>query len=163
MRKSGDWMSIWDDRILEYIMENDSGAPTEIANNDQIHVSKQHVSHRLREIADNGLLDSLGNGVYQLNKEGEQYLVGNYDAQSHEFIHPELSELQVRTSPYDSQNLVRVVEINLRPENEKAAVEQLHEYQESVKSLLTPVLFQITGIDGDAELSEEEIKSIVFQ
>ena len=162
MRKSGDWMSIWDDRILEYIVENDSGSPTRIANSDYIHISKQHVSNRLREIADNELLDSLGNGVYQINKKGEQYLLGNYNAQKNEFIHPELSEINVRTSPHDSQNQVRVVEINLRPESEKTAVEQLYKYQENIKSLLSPVLLQVTGTKADEELSEENVKNILF-
>lgn len=87
MRKSGDWMTIWDDRILEYVFENGSGSPTQIAKSDYIHVSKQHISRRLRELADHGLLNPLGNGVYEINTTGWYYLEGGYDAESGEFMH----------------------------------------------------------------------------
>ena len=163
MRKSGDWMSIWDDRILEYIMENDSGAPTQIANSENVHVSKQHISHRLRELADHELLDSIGKGMYRLNKKGEHYLLGNYDAQKQEFIHTEISNIHVRTSPYDTQNLVRVVELNLWPLSEKTAVEQLHDSKDHIRNLISPVLLQIDSRKTEEEVTEDEVKNIIFR
>jgi len=81
MRRSASWMTIWDDRILEYIWINGSGSPTKIANQEHVHVSKQHLSRRLSKLADNGLLDRLGNGVYQINHKGECYLSGFYDVE----------------------------------------------------------------------------------
>lgn len=82
MRKSGKWMSIWDERILEYLSTNESGSPTEIANNEYIHVTKQHISRRLKELSDHGLIESLGNGIYKITNKGTSYLLGNYDAES---------------------------------------------------------------------------------
>lgn len=82
MRKSGQWMTIWDDRILEYMVENGHGSPTEIASSEYIHVTKQHISRRLRKLGDHGLLSLLKNGVYQITTEGEQYLQANYDAEA---------------------------------------------------------------------------------
>jgi len=86
MRKSGAWMSIWDDRILEYISQEESGSPSEIAKNKYFHVSKQHISRRLRKLADHGLLKPLGNGVYCITDEGKKYLNGRYDAEREESI-----------------------------------------------------------------------------
>lgn len=86
MRKQAKWMGKWDDRFLEFINENGSGAPTEIAEADYIPVSKQYVSRRLNELAENDLLKPLGNGVYQITLEGIMYLYGDYDAESGEVL-----------------------------------------------------------------------------
>ena len=79
-------MTIWDDRILEYIEDNGSGSPSEIARSDYVHVSKQHISRRLRTLSEHDLLDSLGNGVYTITREGRYYLAGGYDAERGEFM-----------------------------------------------------------------------------
>ena len=89
MRKQGTWMSKWDDRILEYIYEQGSGAPTEISESDYIPISKQYVSSRLAELAEYKLLESLGNGVYQITEEGWYYLEGGYNAETGDFLHKE--------------------------------------------------------------------------
>jgi len=73
-------MSIWDDRILEYIDENDGGRVGEIGNHDLFRISNPHVSRRCKVLADHGLLRPLGNGVYVITKEGKQYLDGELDA-----------------------------------------------------------------------------------
>jgi len=80
MRKSADWMTIWDDRILEAIREEGSGSPTPLSEQKYIHVQKSHISQRLRKLAEYNLLEHLGNGVYIITSEGEQYLDGEIDA-----------------------------------------------------------------------------------
>jgi len=87
MRKSGDWMTIWDDRILEYIYTNGSGTPTQIADSEFIHVTSQHISNRLQKLSAHDLVESLGNGVYQITVEGSYYLAGGYDTASGEYMH----------------------------------------------------------------------------
>lgn len=77
-RYSGKWMSLADDRILEYISEEGSGSPQEMANN-QIRFSRAHLSRRCKKLVDYGLLNHLGNGVYVITEEGEQYLEGELD------------------------------------------------------------------------------------
>jgi predicted transcriptional regulator len=73
-------MTIWDDRLLELIREKGSGSPSELADTKIIRVSRQHVSRRLRKLADHGMLQHLGNGVYVITETGEQYLDGEIDA-----------------------------------------------------------------------------------
>jgi DeoR/GlpR family transcriptional regulator of sugar metabolism len=86
MRQSGTWQTIWDDRILEVIREEGSGSPKELADRDDIRVSRQHVSRRLQKLADHGMLKPLANGVYIITDEGEAYLDGEYDAESGTYL-----------------------------------------------------------------------------
>ena len=80
MRRSGTWMTIWDDRILEIILQEGSGSPTELAESKYVRVSPQHVSRRLKKLAEHGMLSHLGNGVYVITEIGEEYLEGEIDA-----------------------------------------------------------------------------------
>ena len=73
-------MTIWDDRILEYIEEHGSGSPKKLSESGYVRVSPQHVSRRLRKLAEHNLLMDLGNGVYAITEQGEQYLEGEIDA-----------------------------------------------------------------------------------
>jgi len=80
MRKSGAWMTIWDDRILEIIRDSEAGNATDIAKNEYVRVSRSTVTRRLSKLADHGLLKDLGNGVYMITERGEKYLNGEVDA-----------------------------------------------------------------------------------
>ncbi|APW99376.1 winged helix-turn-helix domain-containing protein [Halobiforma lacisalsi AJ5] len=82
MRYSGDWMSLVDDRILEYIHENDSGSPKEMKDEGRIRYSRQHIARRCRKLNEKGLLTHLGNGVYVITDEGEAYLEGKLDTET---------------------------------------------------------------------------------
>jgi hypothetical protein len=79
MRQSGKWMVIADDRILEYISENEHGSPTEMKEEGPIRYSRQYLSERCQKLADHGLLKPVGNGVYVITDRGEQYLDGGLD------------------------------------------------------------------------------------
>jgi Mn-dependent DtxR family transcriptional regulator len=79
-RKSADWMTIWDDRILELLRAEGPNSPTPIAEHDYIHVNKSTISRRLRKLADHGLVEPYPNGVYGITAKGEQYLDGELDA-----------------------------------------------------------------------------------
>lgn len=72
-------MTIWDDRILEYIREEESGSPKELEESGYVRVSRQHISRRLRKLAEYGLLNHLGNGIYVITERGEAYLDGKLD------------------------------------------------------------------------------------
>jgi len=80
MRKSASWMTIWDDRILEYIEEEGSGSPKELADSGYFDVSKGQISRRLRKLAEKGFLVPLANGVYLISDKGEAYLNEELDA-----------------------------------------------------------------------------------
>ena len=79
MRKSGSWMTIWDDRILEFIRSEDSGTPKELKESGYLRISKSQVSRRMKKLAEHGLLKHLGNGVYVMTDRGEAYLDGEID------------------------------------------------------------------------------------
>ncbi|WP_058366536.1 winged helix-turn-helix domain-containing protein [Haloparvum sedimenti] len=80
MRKSADWMTIWDDRILEIIREEGPMSPTPLSNHDYIRIGKSGVSKRLNRMKDHGLVQELGNGVYSITEKGVSYLDGEIDA-----------------------------------------------------------------------------------
>lgn len=82
MRHSGDWMTIVDDRVLEYIRENESGSPTAMKRDAPIHYSREYVHKRCKRLTEEGLLKHLGNGVYVITDEGEAYLDGKLDTQN---------------------------------------------------------------------------------
>lgn len=81
MRKSADWMTIWDDRILEILSDDGPNSPTPLSNHQYIHVNKSTISRRLRRMKDHGLVMELGNGVYTITSKGEEYLDGELDAE----------------------------------------------------------------------------------
>jgi len=86
MRKSGDWMALVDDRVLEYIRENGSGSPTEMKNEGPIRYSRQYIDRRCKKLAEEGLLTHLGNGVYVITEDGEAYLEGRLDTQNWRYL-----------------------------------------------------------------------------
>ena len=86
MRQSGTWMTIWDDRILEIIREEDAGRVGDLAERDAVRISQSSVSRRCKRLAEHGLLTPLGNGVYTITDEGEAYLDEEYDAENGVYI-----------------------------------------------------------------------------
>lgn len=88
MRKSSDWMTIWDDRIMEIIQEGGPTSASELKKHDYIHTSRPTITRRLNKLASHGLLHRLPNGVFGLTDEGEQYLDGELDVSKLE-KHPE--------------------------------------------------------------------------
>lgn len=80
MRKSAGWMTIADERILEYLSEHESGTPKKIADTEYIRFSRSYIHQRCEVLREYGLIQHLGNGVHIITAEGEQYLAGELDA-----------------------------------------------------------------------------------
>ena len=82
MRKSGKWMVLLDERILELLQEDEDGfmRPSEIADDDRIPYSPQYVGERCQKLAAHGLLQEVSAAVYRLTPEGDAYLNEEYDA-----------------------------------------------------------------------------------
>ncbi|MCD2202729.1 hypothetical protein [Halobacterium sp. KA-6] len=80
MRKSADWMTLWDDRLLEWAEAHDSVSAPDVKDTEYFKITRPHISRRLRKLADHGLLKELGNGVYVITDEGEAYLEGELNA-----------------------------------------------------------------------------------
>lgn len=81
MRLSADWMTLADDRILEYLSENETGTPKRMADSGLVRFSRSYVTQRCKRLVNHGLLRHLGNGVYVITEEGKQYLAGEVDAE----------------------------------------------------------------------------------
>jgi predicted transcriptional regulator len=71
-------MSQCDNRILELLEETDIVAtPFVISKN--IDYSRQYVNQRVRVLAENELLENVGEGLYRITDRGRQYLAGDLD------------------------------------------------------------------------------------
>ena len=86
MRHSGDWMTLVDDRVLEYLLENETGSPTEMMNNGPIRYSSQYIGRRCKKLREEGLVRHLGNGVYTITDDGEAYLDSRLDTQTWRYL-----------------------------------------------------------------------------
>jgi predicted transcriptional regulator len=80
MRYSADWMTIADERILEYLSTTDTSAPKKMADSGEVRFSRQYIGDRCRKLAGYGMVQHLGNGVYRITDEGREYLEGELDA-----------------------------------------------------------------------------------
>jgi len=74
MRLMGDWMVGADDRILEFLREEGPSTPTKMYEDGRVRFSRPYINVRCQELAKYGLVNNLGNGVYVITEEGEQYL-----------------------------------------------------------------------------------------
>jgi len=107
MRHSGKWMTIVDDRVLEYIREHEHGSPKEMKDNGPIPYSRAYIAERCRKLADHGLLQPVGNGVYVITERGEQYLDGDLDTHVDQPDNgPEVSEQDQPSIEDESENSV---------------------------------------------------------
>lgn len=80
MRTSAEWMTIADERILEFLSEEGPRQPKQIAHDERITFSDQYIGQRCRTLAPYGLVQNLGNGLYAVTEVGQQYLNGELDA-----------------------------------------------------------------------------------
>jgi hypothetical protein len=84
MRRSAEWQSAPDDRILEIAAEDEDGIVKvgNLAKNDDVHVGQSQVSRRCKILAEHGLLRAIGDGVYVITDEGRGYLDEKYDVEN---------------------------------------------------------------------------------
>lgn len=80
MRLSADWMVIADDRILEYLNENETGTPKQMADSGYVRFSRSYITQRCKKLLNYGLIRHLGNGVYMITERGQEYLDSDLDA-----------------------------------------------------------------------------------
>lgn len=79
MREPAEWMKpSTDDAILESLCDKGNQQPVHVAN--QIDRHRKYVGERLRELAEYGLVENLGQGLYRITDTGEAYLDGDLDA-----------------------------------------------------------------------------------
>ncbi len=88
-------MTIVDDRVLEFIRENEHGSPKQMKEEGPIPYSRQYIARRCKKLAEHGLLQHVGNGVYVITERGEAYLDGDLDT------HEDAPEEQLNESADD--------------------------------------------------------------
>ena len=81
MRYSADWMTIADERILEYLSTTETSTPKNMADSGDVRFSRQYIGERCRKLADYGMVQHLGNGVYRITEQDRAYLDGELDAE----------------------------------------------------------------------------------
>ncbi|MFB6253041.1 MAG: MarR family transcriptional regulator [Halobacteriaceae archaeon] len=81
MRYSARWMTLADERILEYLTTTETSTPKKMADSGDVRFSRQYIGERCRTLADYGLVQHPGNGVYRITEEGQEYLSGDLDAE----------------------------------------------------------------------------------
>lgn len=79
MRLSAEWMSIADDRILEFLRDEGPYTPSKMYKDDRLLFSRSHINRRCKILSKHELLENLGNGVYTITSRGEEYLEGELD------------------------------------------------------------------------------------
>ena len=89
MRYAGGWMTAADDRILEYLSENETGSPAKMKREGPIRYSRQQINRRCKRLAEEELVRHLGNGVYVITGDGEAYLEGRLDTEEWQYIDEE--------------------------------------------------------------------------
>ena len=76
MRLSAEWITLADERILEYLRKSKSGTPTKMADHENVHFSRSYLSKRCKVLVDYGLIEDYGNAVFVLTDRGKAYLAG---------------------------------------------------------------------------------------
>jgi hypothetical protein len=80
VRLDADWMTRADDRVLEFLAEAGPATPSEVAADDRVGFSSQHVGNRCREYLVPYGLAERDDGEYDIARPGERYLAGDLDA-----------------------------------------------------------------------------------
>lgn len=80
VRVSPGWFTIADERILEFVQEQDGGSPKFIADDERIQFSRPYINTRMKMLESGGFLRQVGRGTYVLTDQGEAYLAGEFDA-----------------------------------------------------------------------------------
>lgn len=85
MRMPADWMAYADERIMEFLAENGNHQPGAITEKlgligGDLDFHPGYIGRRCRTLAEYGLLQNVGGGVYSITDEGLAYLAGELDA-----------------------------------------------------------------------------------
>lgn len=101
-------MTSLDDRILEFLHENKPSTPTKMTTQASLPYSRQHVDRRSKKLAEKGLVESLGNGVYMITDDGKAYLEGRLNTENWRYIDENADEVvnddNAGTSPSEGSN-----------------------------------------------------------
>ena len=92
LRHSGNWMALIDDRILEYLYENEAASPTEMMKGGPIKFSRAYIGRRCKKLKQKELLREISDATYVITEDGKTYLKGHLDTEDWEYIDQEAAE-----------------------------------------------------------------------
>jgi predicted transcriptional regulator len=87
-------MTLVDDRVLEYLLEHESGSPAKMKREGPINYSRQYIDKRCKRLSKEGLVKHYGNGVYVITDDGEAYLDGRLDTQEWRYIDTDVADTE---------------------------------------------------------------------
>ena len=67
-----------DDQILELLEDDGRNLPANMS--DILDFDRKYIGERCRVLAKEGLLNNVGNGLYEITDDGRRYLAGDLDA-----------------------------------------------------------------------------------
>jgi hypothetical protein len=79
-RKSADWMTQMDEKILEYLHSEGWGTPSVMTRSRGFHVSEGHLRDRCKRLEYVGFVESITSDMYDITTDGVLYLSGQLDA-----------------------------------------------------------------------------------
>jgi DNA-binding PadR family transcriptional regulator len=97
-------MTSLDDRILEFLSENNPTTPTKMTKEASLPYSRQHVDRRCKKLEEEGLVEGLGNGVYMISDDGKAYLDGRLDTENWRYIDEDADEVGVNDTSDSVRN-----------------------------------------------------------
>ena len=82
-------MALVDDRILEYLHENEAASPTEMMKGGPIKFSRAYIGRRCKKLKEEGLIREISDATYVITEDGESYLKGHLDTEDWHYIDEE--------------------------------------------------------------------------
>ena len=79
-------MTLVDDRILEYIYENEAASPTEMMQGGPLKFSRAYIGRRCNKLKGEGLIREISDATYVLTDDGNEYLKGHLDTEDWQYI-----------------------------------------------------------------------------
>lgn len=79
VRLPAEWMQAADDRLLEFLDSNSASSISTIDESEKISYHYNTIGRRLRRLAEAGLVEKIGQGVYRISEKGIGYLEGQED------------------------------------------------------------------------------------
>ncbi|GAB6878797.1 hypothetical protein JCM17823_10710 [Halorubrum gandharaense] len=97
-------MTLVDDRILEYLHENEAASPTEMMKGGPIKYSRAYIGRRCKRLKKEGLLREISDATYVITENGEAYLEGRLDTETWEYIDQDSPEADPNGAVGDDEN-----------------------------------------------------------
>lgn len=102
LRHSGDWMNLIDDRILEYLDENEAASPIEMKKGGPIKYDRAYIGRRCKKLVDKGLIREISDATYMITDDGIAYLEGRLDTGDWRYIDEESGDVSI-DGPADTE------------------------------------------------------------